>query len=222
MNSELRVTGPRTKVYFTLGTSLTVALVLSMLIFPDVWRVGIYAIIGVMLATAAGSLTVFAGRTYHELAMLAIERDKARLESRFIQVAQTHNLYDVWGEVVTVTAGLLTSGKPQPTRWQVDTEVVDKDNGSIKRLSIHGIDPYGLQGFAKSVVGGAAFTERQAAEFDISRQQFNEWRDNLVTAQMAEWCHPSSAQQGVKLTPSGKIHLRGIANTPLPSQDDTE
>jgi hypothetical protein len=117
MNSEVRISGPKTKVYFTLGTSLTVALVLSMLIFPDVWRIGIYTLIGVMLLTAGVKALEIGGDIVHRMRMQSIERDAARNSAWLVQVAQTHNLYDARRGVVTVNAGLLPSGKPAPTRW---------------------------------------------------------------------------------------------------------
>lgn len=219
MNSEIKVTGSKTKVYLTLGTSLTAAMVLSMLIFPDVWRVAVYAGLGVAVLVSAGLLTRAALLTHHELAMLAIERDKARFEARLVQVAQTNSLYDARAGLVLVnpTAGLLPAPKAEPPvqRWEVYTEHTDRETNSIQLLNLS-LPPQALQRFAGAIGRGDSFSERAATGAGLTQQQFYDIRDELLSRNMAVWKHPHRRQQGVELTPSAKALFRGIAASPLP------
>jgi hypothetical protein len=220
LQSEIRVTSKHARVYITLGASLTVVTLASMLLFPDIWRVAVYAAIAVAVLTAAGSLSVMAGRTYHELAMLSIARDKARLEARFITVAQTSNLYDAIDGVVSVNAGLLPSGKTEGGEWVTKTQVIDGETNARKLLEVEGIHPVKLKMIADAVLGGAEFTQETAARFRVSRTKFNNWRDNLLRDGYLVPNHPSSRTQGVRLTAAGIAHLQGIGDTPIPRADD--
>lgn len=219
MNSEVRITGPKTKVFVTIGTSLTVALVLSMLIFPDVWRVGIYAIIGVMLLTAGVKAVEIGGDIVHRLSMQAIERQAARNSACFIQVAQTHNLYDARRGVVTVNAGLLQAPKDPGGKWITDTEVIDPVTNARKLLTIENIHPVKLKMFADSILAGAEFTQETAARFRISRPKFEAWCENLHRDGYLVWKHPSSRTQGQRLTDAGIAHITSLSSSPLPYLD---
>lgn len=220
MNSEIRVKTGHTRVYIALGTSLTLALVFSMLVFPDVWRVGIYAIIGVMLLTAGVKIVEIGGDIVHRLLMQSIERDVARNSAWLMQIPQTHNLYDARKGVVTVNAGLLTSGKELGGEWVTQTEVIDPETNARKLATVTGIHPVKLKMLADAVLNGAEFTQETAARFRVSRNKFDTWRDKLVTDGYAEWKHPSSRTQGCTLTAAGIAHIRALSTSPLPRLTD--
>jgi len=67
-----------TKLYFTLGATLTVVLIVSMLLFPGPWSVFIYTAAGLL---AGGGILFFAmgcANVYHRVKMQQIERQQAR------------------------------------------------------------------------------------------------------------------------------------------------
>lgn len=82
-------------------------------------------------------------------------------------------------------------------------------------------DPEALQKFAKSVVGGASFSERTATKAGLTQQEFSELRDGFIDRGWAQWNHPTRRQQGVELLPSGNRVIRAIASTPLPDDNDS-
>ena len=67
-----------TKLYFTLGASLTIVLVVSMFLFPGPWSVFIYVAAFGLASTAVLMLAMGAANVYHRVRMQQIERQKAR------------------------------------------------------------------------------------------------------------------------------------------------
>ena len=214
MNSEIKVTGPNGRVYITLGASLTVIVVVSMVLFPDIWRLVVYAVVAVACLTAAGTIWRGLYLGYHEMKMLEIERAAARI----VQVPQDHYVYHTGNQLVTAQAvGLLPSGKPetQPQKWQVYTEHTDRETNTIQLLSLD-LPPDALHRFAGAIARGDSFAERAATGAGLTQQQFYDIRDELLSRNMAVWKHPHRRQQGVELTLSAKALFRGIAASPLP------
>lgn len=95
MNSEIKVIAPSNKFYITIGGSLVIIVIISMLLFPDVWRVGVYAIVAIGTLTVTARGVAYLLTAYHGAAMMAIERQKARNEAGYIQVSHTNYLYNV-------------------------------------------------------------------------------------------------------------------------------
>jgi hypothetical protein len=115
------------------------------------------------------------------------------------------------------------TGQPSaPVRkWETNSQIVDKQTGARERLSIYEIEPEALQQFCYAVTNGQPFTEDTADKCGISQGQFNTWRDDLLGQNQVVWKNPNYHNAGLRLSPSFKIHLSGIAQTPLPDDLDS-
>lgn len=67
-----------TKLYFTLGATLTVVLIVSMLLFPGPWSVFIYTAAASLAGAAVLMFTMGCANIYHRIKMQQIERQQAR------------------------------------------------------------------------------------------------------------------------------------------------
>ena len=67
-----------TKLYFTLGATLTIVLIVSMLLFPGPWSVFIYTAAASLAGAAVLMFTMGCANIYHRIKMQQIERQQAR------------------------------------------------------------------------------------------------------------------------------------------------
>lgn len=208
MNSEVKVKHGTTKVFVTIGTSLTIALVVSMLLFPDVWRIGVYAIIGTF--TSVAGLYI-----WHTAVMMDAQHGNARI----VIVPADHYVYGVDKGRVVADVPRLTDGKIVEAReWIVKGNITDAA-GNIQLFNLP-INAPALQTFIYSLTRGDSFAERTAIDSGLTREEFTTLRDELIDRGRAHWKHPRDRKQGVVITPAGMSALRQWADTPLPHQGD--
>ena len=64
--------------------------------------------------------------------------------------------------------------------------------------------------FAKSVLSGRSFSEREATRSGLTQEQFGRLRDIFVDRGWASWNHPTRKQQGITIARNGRAVLRAI------------
>lgn len=78
----------------------------------------------------------------------------------------------------------------------------------------------GLISLARGIVSqGESFSERIAADYSYTRQEWNDLRDVFLSNGWAVWNHPDEERQGVTLLSSGKSVLRRIAREGVPREE---
>jgi hypothetical protein len=96
---------------------------------------------------------------------------------------------------------------PAPSGLRVDLRTSDR---TWEYVDLPGA-PAALQKLAAAVHGGAAFTERTAADAGLTQEEFGDLRDDFVRRGLARWKHPQRRQQGVTLTQGGRTLIREMA-----------
>ncbi len=111
-------------------------------------------------------------------------------------------------------------GKPPPLRIEYE----DHEDGREREVWADFVVPYktryaGAISFARGVVfQNESFSERTAADYGYTRDEWKTLRDTFIDNDWASWNHPTSEQQGVTLHGPGRVVLRRIAREGVPRE----
>jgi hypothetical protein len=113
------------------------------------------------------------------------------------------------------------AGKPPTIRIEYE----DKEDGRDSEIWADFTVPYKTQyagaiSFANAVVHqNESFSERTAADYGYTRDEWRKLRDMFISNNWASWNHPTSEQQGVTLHGPGRIVLRRVAREGMPRKE---